>query len=904
MSNLWGAPASPRPTLGGQPSTRRALGAGERSRWSSLVRQEDIDTVVAALQGGQLHGTVIMGPRGVGKSTLARNVAKRLGPDVHVVRLFGSGVETEVPYSLFSVHLARLTARQTETPPAVHGALVEMIAQDAMGRPVVIVVDELPGIDNLSMGVLMHLVLGGKAKLLVAARSAADFPEDLVWMIKDGLLAQRRLVPFSRAEVRTLMVRALGGPVAESVIASLYSTSAGNPLVLAAMVHEYLESGTLAARDGVWVSYGRLESYSEDILLELVESRMGREPVEMRRSIEKFSLFRKLPLAMAMAVLGAEHMARMEERGYLSIGTDPRRTVSFAEPYFGEMVRNGLPTEQKAAYFEELASGLDLTSSELSMQELLTFAAWINDAGLVLQPDVALAAAQAALHFYNPQLALSCCSHVPAGHKLALLAQQQRSRAHYLMANYAHAAELLEESDAAALRGLDAAGYASWALDLTVALLWTPDPDRRIADVLAAAAQRIQDAPPGEREAAERHYNLARFEVHIHRGEFAEIAHDLEIGSKCPDDREYRLNCACLLTIVYATTGREKDAVELSADIDAESLAHNVVLRMNDWQLYGRIMAMTWSGQWRNCEAALQQAIEYSNDALHYRGGAIELALGVVYALVGKHMQAAEVLLAAAAQLEVRDSYRSLEAAYSALSYVHAKLDERGQSEKFLAMARASAKQTVWLNRSIADYFQALAGHHLGEGTAVERLVAGARQDLAQGRFTPSSTGFLAAVMLGDLGSGELLEQSSASCQGPLAEITVLLGAARRDRTAQPALDAAARAHELELPQLESHGLHLALELATEQGDARLQREARRGLNSAVPDQAETAGSTLVPLTSREQQVARLANRGMSNKDIAAKIGVSVRTVEGHLYQVFMKMGITSRTELEMWVGL
>lgn len=904
MTNLWGAPASPRSALGGQQSWRRALGAGERSRWSSLVRQDDIDIVVAALQGGQLHGTVIMGPRGVGKSTLARSVAKRLGPDVHVVRLFGAGMETEVPYSLFSVHMARLTARQTETPPAVLGALVEMIAQDAKGRPVVIVVDELPGIDTMSMGVLMHLVLGGKAKILVAARTAADFPEDLVWMIKDGLLAQRRLVPFSRVEVRSLMVKALGGPVAESVIASLYNTSAGNPLVLQAMVHEYLESGTLAAKDGVWVAYGRLESYSEDILLELVESRMARESEGMRQSIEKFSLFRKMPLTMAMRVLGAEHMARMEESGYLSIGTDPRRTVAFAEPYFGEMVRNGLPAEQKAAYFEELASGLDLTSTELTMQELLTFAAWINDAGMVMQPEVAIAAAQAALHFYKPQLALSFCGHVPAGHGLALQAQQQRSRAQYLMANYAHAAEILEDFDALALRELDATEYASWALDLTVALVWTPDPDKRIAEILAAAALRIQQAPATERAAAEKHYNLARFEVHVHRGEFAEIAHDLEIASKCPDDREYRLNCACLLTIVYATTGRERDAVELSADIDAESLQHNVVLRMNDWQLYGSIMALTWSGQWRNCEAALQQAIQYANDALHYRGGAIELALGVVYALVGKHMQAAEVLLAAAAQLEVRDSYRSLEAAYSALAYVHAKLGEPGQSEKFLAMARAAANQTVWLNRSLSDYFQSLAGHLLGDPAAVGRLVATAQQDHSMGRFTPASTGFLAAAMFGDVGSRELQELAAESCQGPLAEIAVLFATAKRQQMAQPALDAATRAQMLELPALEGHGLALALELAAGSGDARLQREARRRLNAAVPAQAEPVNSALAPLTSREQQVARLANHGMSNRDIAAKIGVSVRTVEGHLYQVFMKMGITSRTELETWVGL
>ncbi len=51
-------------------------------------------------------------------------------------------------------------------------------------------------------------------------------------------------------------------------------------------------------------------------------------------------------------------------------------------------------------------------------------------------------------------------------------------------------------------------------------------------------------------------------------------------------------------------------------------------------------------------------------------------------------------------------------------------------------------------------------------------------------------------------------------------------------------------------------------------------------------------------LTDREQQIARLAAKGMSNRDIAAEVGVSVRTIEGHLYQTFTKLGVSSRTDL------
>ena len=51
-------------------------------------------------------------------------------------------------------------------------------------------------------------------------------------------------------------------------------------------------------------------------------------------------------------------------------------------------------------------------------------------------------------------------------------------------------------------------------------------------------------------------------------------------------------------------------------------------------------------------------------------------------------------------------------------------------------------------------------------------------------------------------------------------------------------------------------------------------------------------------LTWRERETAALVTEGLSNKAIAARLGVSVRTVEGHLNHVFTKLGVESRTEL------
>jgi len=63
-------------------------------------------------------------------------------------------------------------------------------------------------------------------------------------------------------------------------------------------------------------------------------------------------------------------------------------------------------------------------------------------------------------------------------------------------------------------------------------------------------------------------------------------------------------------------------------------------------------------------------------------------------------------------------------------------------------------------------------------------------------------------------------------------------------------------------------------------------------------------------LTQRELDILRLVTRGLSNKEIAAELVLSMRTVQGHLRSIFGKLGVGSRTEAvvralkEGWVTL
>jgi len=77
-----------------------------------------------------------------------------------------------------------------------------------------------------------------------------------------------------------------------------------------------------------------------------------------------------------------------------------------------------------------------------------------------------------------------------------------------------------------------------------------------------------------------------------------------------------------------------------------------------------------------------------------------------------------------------------------------------------------------------------------------------------------------------------------------------------------------------------------ASELAASCGDVR------------TPGLSQGAGTVTDRLTRREREVAGLAAAGASSREIAARLVLSVRTVDNHLQNAYSKLGVTSRDEL------
>jgi len=72
---------------------------------------------------------------------------------------------------------------------------------------------------------------------------------------------------------------------------------------------------------------------------------------------------------------------------------------------------------------------------------------------------------------------------------------------------------------------------------------------------------------------------------------------------------------------------------------------------------------------------------------------------------------------------------------------------------------------------------------------------------------------------------------------------------------------------------------------------------AARVVRQAVERRPEGAADQVEPLTARELEVLRLAARGLTNRAVGHALGISHRTVQGHLAAIYGKLGVGSRTE-------
>ena len=128
--------------------------------------------------------------------------------------------------------------------------------------------------------------------------------------------------------------------------------------------------------------------------------------------------------------------------------------------------------------------------------------------------------------------------------------------------------------------------------------------------------------------------------------------------------------------------------------------------------------------------------------------------------------------------------------------------------------------------------------------------------------------------------------------QAPDTRVVIFTSFSDRDRIMQ-AIEAGAIGYLLK--DADPDELHRGI-LAAARGESPLAPKA-----AAEVLAARTVAPPAGDLSDREREVLVLVASGLANKQIARKLGISEKTVKGHLTRIFQSIGVTDRTQAALW---
>jgi DNA-binding CsgD family transcriptional regulator len=148
------------------------------------------------------------------------------------------------------------------------------------------------------------------------------------------------------------------------------------------------------------------------------------------------------------------------------------------------------------------------------------------------------------------------------------------------------------------------------------------------------------------------------------------------------------------------------------------------------------------------------------------------------------------------------------------------------------------------------------------------------------------------------------LEVLAGEIQGPAVQIRAAHARALVDRDVTMLRDVIDRYEALDILAYAAESAAELADLYRHRGEGRLatasqQRAADLAARAGgLRTPTLTRGAGIEPLTAREREVALLAARGRSSREIGDHLGLSTRTVDTHLARVYRKLGIGGRSEL------
>jgi DNA-binding CsgD family transcriptional regulator len=854
------------------------------ARWQLLDRRVEHAAVRSTLTGAEGWGVVLVGDAGVGKTTLARTVTESLRSTVRWVACTESS--RSIPLGVFAQWVPTSVSRDPVT--LITSTRESILTQD----DTVIGVDDAHLLDQLSAMLLHQIAVDHAARIVATVRRGEKVPDAVTALWKDHYLMRVDLNPLTKAQSIALIESVLAGTLEGLSADVMWKSSGGNPLFLRHMVEGAVEAGTLTKVHGVWQLRGPAGVSSG--LAVLLEERLRHAGKDVVNALKLLALCEPLDIDVLCELVGEDAVDAAEEAGLIRADQDgPQINARFSHPLYGDVLRRRVGTASARKLRGRLVKVLRDENLE-SAATRIRLAQLCIDSDEVIDTDLLIAAAKDAIFLSDLPLAERIARGAFEGGG-GVQAAELLSRAMLWQGRPLPADQVLTDFDPDSLDELE---LVRWGVTHMSILFWSMGEVDRANQVLELLRTRVK------RRGLQLVVEAVGSAMAVDVNNIAEGLAAAERVLSVPDAPFQAVEFAAFSAgLAMPVVGRGADFAQVAARCRAEQRATDGMIRV--MVRYFDVVALTYIGELNLADQRVADYAQFSS-AGQFLGWAIaKITAGLVATYQGKFTDAissieqALAALAAEAPLPWRLPARILLArAYAALGsidqaervladaeehtgrFVALHEPQRMITKSWVAAAKGSQRSAVELAHAAATLahksgqyaIEAEALHHaarFGDDTVADRLAE--LQEHVSGRVVALQSRHAAALAAAD---GDGLDRVSHEFEN----IGLILSAADSAAHASPIYERAGQRRK-----------------STEAGARALALAAQCG--GAVTPAIKFAAKPL-PVTLREREIAGLIAEGMSNREIAERLTVSVRTVEGHIYRACVKLDVTDRDEL------
>lgn len=891
---------------------------------SPFCRQAELGDVLGALQGGDCRAVFITSDTGMGASTILRAVAGEVQNHNPVLSIHGTPALSTIPYGVLAPFLTKLSVDDVGVRVNVLRVILQALearrqrlsSEQATQPPgaALIIIDDANAVDAATAELVVSLVLAGTVTLVASYRRSESLPEPMRKLWAKGMAEGIELLPLTQKQAHDFCVEMLRGPVLGSTSWFFWHSAGGNPLLMSLVVQGAAKSGQLNLRQGVWVAEQHAQARSQD-LKDLVRQQIRGLTPQGREALNLVALSEPVDIVTVGGLVGASAVDELLARQLVREPQEESGQLRLINPIYGEVIRELVPTTQSRLLHQRLMSRFDPQTS--TPEAHLRRVSWALESGMDVADEQLLRAAIYACKLYQTPMALRLVDSVQSP-EFALRARAVKARARFNLGDYEAAAGLLDVSPGE-VRTVKELLFGSLLMSAThTALGHSARTISRDAAALRAAGERLATALPEASvtiltETQER-ANVLELIVLSRQGDYA--AMPPLIDSVCalgkhPPSEEQLLNRSVALALDAERLTVQGYPVQAQARAEeAFNIVHaedHHIFFLPEMIIIRQLCAVLCAGDWDKASKILEQFTADAGPVVLSFGGGFNVVLGMVLIRQGKLAEALQALLPGMDALTLSDPQQLLGFCTSMAFYAAAKLGIRelaqglsdGYSEKtgmFLVAAHERAFMAAGLEYLLRDGAGLTALRHqgdeahraglellelnslylaleLGEITALKRFIHLASR--VEGDWAGALKRVGLAIDTEDvyelLRTGELLLREGWIV---LAHVIFVNAASVQD---------AARSNR--------NSTYTRKMIATSRGAMGTQIDSE----PSVPIQP---GVGIDRLTKRENEVIALAAAGHADREIAATLHVSIRTVEGHLYRAYAKLGITGRSDL------